>query len=332
VSCFRVLAAGLLLFATPAHSSPDHDRAPASNDATCRYSVAYTAPATCPDATALEQRLGPSYHVERGTMNDCEACVRGIEIDAVTAQSSYRMRLAGLESTAVERAQCDELIDLAVYAIEASDLPTPECSAITGRLGLSTSPFVNVANVDHMFFTALRATLPLDSWQLTGFGLWLVPTDAPSQAPRTNITEVHFSGFGAGLEVCRDAFLAAQFCGAGMWRRVEGYAVGGEWGAAKAAHIWTLGGGLSWTLPLTTSLRFEVEPTVMAVLNGANLTAEAVGEPLYSHAGVEALLRVGFSWEFGASDTPVNTEALRAAATPTSSQSAKASSNGIRWF
>ena len=96
-----------------------------------------------------------------------------------------------------------------------------------------------------------------------------------------------------------------------MWRRLEGKAVSQGWDSVKPSNIWTLGGGVAWEVSIASALRFEVSPSVMAVLGGPHLAEETVSEPLYSHSGIEALLRVGFSWEFLGRDTPANGHDLR---------------------
>lgn len=308
------------------------DRGTTASATSCRYSVAFSAPASCPDVSALERRLGPDYRVERGTMQSCDDCVRGITIEQTSAPEGYRMELAGLESTAVDRSECEDLVDLAVHAIEASDLPAPDCGQAMGRVGMSVTPFVNIANADPMVLMSLRGTVPLGFWQVTPFGTFLLPTRTPNQANASGAGALSFRGFGAGLETCHATHPRVQLCAAGQWRRLNAEAVSGNWTSAVAADIWTLGAGVAWALHLSESIRFEVEPLVMAVLGKRGLTDAATGVQLYSHAGIEALLRVGFSWEFGARDTPVGTEALRAAATPVLPALRAASSNDTRWF
>jgi hypothetical protein len=265
-------------------------------------------------------------------MEACDDCVRGVAIDRRPKADSYEMQLAGLESTPVERSECSELLELAVYAIEASDLPTPECDGVTGAVGLSSIPFINVSNVDPMVLMALRATLVLGAWQMTPFALWLLPSQVPNGAESNVTSELRFTGFGAGVEACHAVLSNLQLCGGGMWRHLDGMPASNNWNVASAADIWTLGAGVAWRFPLTTSLRFEVEPMVMAVVGQRGLADADSHVQLYSHAGAEALLRVGFSWELGASNTPVNTQALRTAATPHSTSPNWASTQSGRWF
>lgn len=289
---------------------------PSGSAEQCRYVIAYEAPATCPDAAAVERRLGPGFRVQRGTLDDCPTCAR--EVHITESNSTFRMQLGGLEATAVLRPACEELVDLAVYAVEASDLPKPDCGSPIGRIGVATTPLVNLTNVDPMLLTSLRATVTLGQWWFAPSGVWLLPTQVNNRVPGTTAAHIGLSGYGAGLDVCRGVHARVHLCGAGMWRRVSGVLSGGDWEPA-ATDIWSLGGGMTWDWPLLDALHVEIAPTVMAVLGEPRLTEPASPQPLYAHTGVEAQLRVGFSWELGVSSTPINTAGIRTSARPISS-------------
>lgn len=310
---FLALLVVLLLKSPEAHAQGELTSADPT-DHSCRYSIAYEAPDGCPAAGTLERRLGAGYRVQPGTMDSCEDCVRGIRIRRDAAGRNHQMRLAGLESTTVERVECAELVDLAVYAIEASDLPAPTCTGTTITVGLSTTPFVNISNLDPMALTELRGTLHLGKWSITPSLLVVLPNEAPALAYGNAARDIAFKGSGASLQACRAVHSHVDLCGVGMWRYTIGILTEGYWTAASAADVWTVGTGLAWEVPLTAAFHFELEPVFMAVLGKRGLTDVSSGVQLYNHSGFEALLRVGFSWGFGASETPVNSEALRAAA------------------
>ncbi len=293
-----------------AKAASERDARATTESSSCRYAVAYTAPPACPDPSTLERRLGPAYRVESGSVRGCADCVRGVTI--ADSANGYEMQLAGLESTAVERSECRELLELAVYAIEASDLPPPQCSSSGVSVGVSATPLVNLRNRQPISSVSLRGTAATEVWQVTPMLSWFPPTEVNSQVQGTQFDTLTFSGFGAGIELCRSLYSSLHLCADGLWRRVHGLPSTGRH-TADASHVWTLGGGFLWRFEMASSLRLEVSPSLMGVMYSNDTWNEEVGGSVYSHAGLEASLRVGFSWDFGGSSTPVNTESLRAA-------------------
>lgn len=290
------------------------DGTPTASTEQCRYVIAYQAPETCPDAASVERRLGPGFRVQRGTIDDCPTCVRGVTITEGSG-SAFRMQLGGLEATTVSRPACEELVDLAVYAIEASDLPAPDCGSPDFRIGVATTPLVNLANLDPMLLTSVRATVTLGQWWIAPSGVWMLPTQVNNRVAGTTAPHIALSGYGGGLDVCYGVHSRVHLCGSGMWRQLNGDLSPGDYKRATT-DFWSLGGGVTWDWPLLDALHVEVAPTVMAVLGDPGLTQSASPSPLYTHAGIEAQLRVGFSWEFGGSNTPINTADARTAALP----------------
>lgn len=301
-----------LVWSLPANASTTEGGVTGASSGQCRYVVAYDAPQSCPDEASLERRLGPGFRIERKPLDDCPTCVRGVTITTEDADV-YRLQLGGLEATTVSRTSCEELVDLAAYTIEASDLPAPDCGGPIGRIGVATTPLVNLSNRDPMLLASLRATLTLGQWWFAPSGVWLLPTQVNNRVSGTIAPQVALSGYGAGLDVCRAVESHVYLCGAGSWRRVNGVLSAGDW-APAASDVWALGGGVSLDWPLFDALHVEIAPTVMAVLGEPRLTEAASSRPLYTYAGLEAQLRVGFSWEFGANSTPINTAGVRTAA------------------
>lgn len=302
----------VLLCSGAAIAGPADEGASVVEGAACRYSIAYSAPEACPSAAELENRLGPNFRVERVAVANCADCVRGITItDRSSSAAMYRLELAGLEATAVQRSVCRELVELGVYAIEASDLPAPRCNEATARVGAAAVPLVDLRNREPLVLFEARVSLLLGAWQVVPFGLWMAPMTVPNRVAGTPADSLSLTGYGAGLDACRVLTSHTQVCASGMWRSLSGRldAPGFEWGSAGS--LWTVGAALAWEYPVGEHLRVEVAPALAVALTPAHVTEETAPEPLYVSGGLEALLRVGFSWEFGAGHTPINTERWR---------------------
>ncbi len=275
----------------------------------CAYSIAYSAPASCPDISSLERRLDSSYRVQAGTLAECEDCVRGIVIERAPDEQGYRLQIAGLESTLVTRRDCNELADFAIYAIEASDLPPPQCTKSSVSVGVSAAPLMNVSNADPLFATQLRLTVPVANIELTPFGFWLPQSQVRNQVSRDGRTlnpdweHLSLAGYGAGLDACWPLVNGLfggtnvlHLCGVGLWRRFTATPPAGS--AAIDAELWALGGSVAWRIQVFDTINVELAPTVLVGLGDAATYATGTTDRLYQYGGVEAQMRIGVSWDF----------------------------------
>lgn len=285
----------------------------------CRYSVAYTAPASCPSAGSFEQRLEGTFQVKRGTMNSCADCVRGVTIELIDgSERRYRLRVAGLETMSVERSDCEELADLAAYAIEASDLPEPLCGGEPVRLGAAATPVLNWGNRDIQFAAQLRTTLVYQGFEVSPFGVWQPEAEVSNATPGTRMDSLNLSSHGLGFDACAPlthtravAGGQIQACSEAMWRRFTVSTSGAD-SARDAAHLFTCGASITWYARLAPGVRLEISPTLRLGLNPAKVIFRDTGDVLRRFGGLESQLRIGFSWGFGTPDTPENIEQLRA--------------------
>lgn len=296
--------------------------AASSSDEACTYAIAYSAPASCPDISSIEPRLDANYRLRRGTLADCKECVHGIVIEPATDENRYQLRIAGLESTTVLRNDCNELVDFALYAIEASDLPPPVCTKTSALVGVSATPLLNVENRDPLLAAQVRLTISAGPVEFTPFGVWLPESEVSNQVVRDGRSlnpdwaTLSVKGYGAGLDACyplvngllgRSDVLSV--CGVGVWRRFTAKPRVGN--AALEAELWTLGVAASWRVGLFDSLHLELAPTVLMGLGDAATYAAGSGEELYQYGGLEAQLRVGLAWEFWAHQTRHTADPVR---------------------
>jgi hypothetical protein len=319
----RVWLVFLLVLLPGVTRAHEHD-AQRPNDSQCYHAVAYSAPSGCPDAASLEQRLGTGYHVERATLANCPQCVRAVVIEGTTETRGYRMHIAGLESTTVTRLDCNELAEFAAYAIEASDLPPPVCTKTSAFVGVSATPLMNLSNGDPLLASTLRVTIPIGKAELTPFAVWLPQADVRNQVARDgrNLNpdweNLSLQGYGAGADVCwplfNDLFGFGQdsvlhLCGTGIWRRFT--ATPAIEGASVEAELWTVGGSIGWRASLFEAFHMEAAPTLLVGLGDAATYQSGTSDRLYQYGGLEAQLRVGFSWEFIVRKTPTHNETFR---------------------
>jgi hypothetical protein len=278
-----------------------------SNDGACTPSIAYSAPRGCPDVATVQRQM-TSYHFRPGSLSDCPDCVHGIVIVPETNGPGYRLEIAGLEATTVTRSDCNELAEFALYTIEASDLPPTICTQTAALVGVSAIPLLNTRNGDLLLATQVRLTIPIGSAELTPFGFWLPPSQVRNQARSNEYSlnpdweNLDLVAYGAGLDACwtlADGLLgrhgSVRICGVGLWRRFAATPSAGS--AAIDAELWTVGGSLSGRIDLFDSLRLEVAPTLLTGLTAARTIDAATGDSLYQYNGLEAQVRVGFSWE-----------------------------------
>lgn len=275
----------------------------------CAYAVAYSAPPTCPDVQELQSKLDAGYRVQRGSLAECEDCVRGILIEEDKQTRGYRLEIAGLESTTVTRQDCRELAEFAIYAIEASDLPAPECTRTSVSVGVSATPLMNLSNGDPLVATQVRLTLPLGGAEITPFGFWMPESQVSNQVASNgrNLNPdwqyLSLGSYGAGLDACLPLVTGLlgndnvfSMCGVGMWRRFTARHSAGN--AESDAELWTVGGALSFRVGLFETVHLEIAPSVLVGLGDAATYAVGTGERLYQYGGVEAQLRVGLTWDF----------------------------------
>jgi hypothetical protein len=259
-------------------------------------------------------------------------------------EQGYRLQIAGLESTVVRRADCSELAEFAIYAVEASDLPPPECTRTSVSVGVSATPLLNFENGDALIATQVRLTIPIARAELTPFGFWLPQTQVQNQVPRDGRAlnpdweSLSLGGYGAGLDACwplvngllgRDDLL--HVCGTGVWRRFRATPTTSN--ASAEAELWTVGGSISWRVGLFDSVHLELAPTVLVGLGNAATYASGTRDRLYQYSGVEAQMRIGIVWDFLVRHTRVQPEPFRTARTSFSKSTlATASTNGLERF
>lgn len=279
----------------------------------CSYAIAYLAPAGCGDIRDFERRLGAKYRVVAGSMQDCPECVRGIAIRETEEQEGYLMHLSGFDSKDVQRASCGDLLELAAYSVVASDLPAPVCDGLGLRLGASSRSWANLSHPEWVTAGEVRLAVQLGDWSVAPLGIWLVPSQVSSQQKGTSSDRLELSGYGAGGAACWAGLDRVGVCGIAMWRAFMLENAQSRSVSEEPATLWSAGAELTWTWSPAPSFSIELAPSILVALASAETRHVETGRTLYQHRGVEAHLRVGLSWDWGAHNSPDGVETLRVA-------------------
>lgn len=284
----------------------------------CRPSISYSAPATCPDALAIQKRLGAGFRVHAGDRPSCPECTVNVTVWERPARGSavhtdYELQLSGLESMPAIRPVCEEVIALALHTVAASDLaascspPAPTASPLFPvRLGTFFAPSIRLSN-DEMHSTfGLQATWSAGALRASGSVLWVPPTQLPSrrrEAASYSALSIH--GYGAGADVCWTTLTWLHLCGLGMWRQLSISPVGHDWENVEPMNVVTGGLAVAVDWKMESGVAIELQPALLFSPSESITRDKETDYVLHDHSGFEAQLRLIVAWQFQANSSPL---------------------------
>lgn len=314
MSCFSTIALGGLLlslylpnlaFASSALARNLPKDNVSGETVQCIRHISYTAPASCPDAEALQRQLGSAYRLH-ATEEHCPDCsiditVRGKTQDGI--EMHYELEFSGLESTPARRPVCEEVVALALHTVEASNLP----AACAGRkrqrspllpveLGTFFAPSVHLSSDGAHAALGLQATWAVGDLRASANALWIPQTQAATQFDSTTFGTLSLAGYGAGLDACWSTLSWLHLCGVGLWRQFSISPVGRDWANVEPASVLTGGGAVSVTWQADSGVGIELQPALLFSPNQSTTRDRDTGEVLHDYAGFEARLRMTVAW------------------------------------
>lgn len=279
----------------------------ASSSTGCARHIAYSAPASCPTAKALQNHLGPAYQVH-SAQDECALCTVAITIRREDAEDDsmlmpYELELSGLEATPARRRVCHEVVALALHTVEASDhrapcapADRPRSSLLPLEVGTSVTPSIRLASQAAHTTLGVKATWLVGNVRTSANLLWIPPTQLASELDGSTFDALSLSGYGAGIDACWMTRSWLHLCGVGLWRQFNVSPTGGSWSNVEPSHVLTGGGSIAVRWQAQSGVGVELQPALLFSPFQGTTRDHDTGSVLHEHSGLEIQLRMSVAW------------------------------------
>lgn len=264
-----------------------------STEAPC--AITYSAPQSCPSAAAMAEAAGPHFRVV-STTEACPNCVSRVKItEAPDGSGEYTLQ-SGDEST--RSTDCVELVKIAGFTVRSSHIHR-EPEPVPPFLFLGVHAGQVITNELQWVFGAQVGVRLFDDWLIRPQVGW-TPESHVDVLLNQEALDPRFTGYQAGLDVCREITNWAAACahGAVEWFRVS---PNPGWNSPLAKQA-LVGLGATLQTPVLSDLLLQLQPALMFAPRPATVAEPDWSAALYERPQLQVQVRAGLAWGLGGSN------------------------------